>query len=238
MRLIVLSCLFLLLLPAHAGYGQQQDLITGKFSGSFESIAQQIEATTSYRFYYKPEWVDTLTFNTEVTSLPVTEVLSKLFTGTQLRYAIDARNNIYITHDRAILTELPAGFFPDEDKNKGEKKPAFFDYSEYEKREKKKKTAEEKVYYVGNDTGNMQGNATVAGNVIDTDTGEPIIGASVYIQNPLIGATTDQFGYYSLTIPKRGHEIHQAAGYALRQRQARYRARRRHNPAQRSNRGV
>lgn len=190
--------------PIHA---QQKDLVTGNFTGNFETIAQQIEATTGYHFYYKPEWMDSLTFSVTAENQPVAEVLARLLTGTQLRYAIDTQKNIYITYDREILTQLPPGFFPDEDKSKTINKPAFFDYSEYEKREKKKRTAEEKVYYLGNDTGNMQGNATIAGNVIDIDSGEPIIGASVYIQSPLIGATTDQFGYYSLTIPKGRHEI-------------------------------
>jgi hypothetical protein len=210
MRLRVIHCLLLLPLIALAArptHAQQKDGITGRFSGAFETIAQQIEASTDYHIYYKPEWVDTLTFDVQVTDQPITELFSKLLAGTQLRFALDVNKNIYVTYDREILTQLPPGLFPDEDKSKGEKKSTFFDYSEYEKREKKKKTAEEKVYYIGNDTGNMQGTATIAGNVVDMDSGEPIIGASVYIANPLIGATTDQFGYYSLTIPKGRHEI-------------------------------
>jgi hypothetical protein len=187
-------------------YAQQgTQRISGTFSGSFESIVQQIEANTSYHFYFKHEWTDSLKLSITVNDEPVSDVLGKLLAGTELRFTIDKSNNVYITQGREILTALPQGFF--QDATKVEQKPVIFDYSEYEKREKKKKSAEEKVYYIGNDTGNMQGSSTIAGNIQDADTGEPNVGASVYIEKPLIGATTDQFGYYSLTIPKGRHVL-------------------------------
>src|SRR4051794_29265322 len=119
MRPRLLNCLLLLLTIASArpGHAQQQDRITGHFAGAFETIAQQIEASTDYHIYYKPEWMDTLTFDVQVTNEPVADLFSKLLTGTQLRYAIDIHKNIYVTYDREILTELPPGLFPDEDKS-------------------------------------------------------------------------------------------------------------------------
>ena len=43
---------------------------------------------------------------------------------------------------------------------------------------------------------------TIAGYVKDAKTGEPITGASVCIEKPKVGATTDEYGYYSLSLPK------------------------------------
>ena len=48
---------------------------------------------------------------------------------------------------------------------------------------------------------------TIAGYVRDAKTGEPVAGASVYIDNPHIGGATDQYGYYSLSLPRGRHII-------------------------------
>ena len=39
----------------------------------------------------------------------------------------------------------------------------------------------------------------------DNKTGEPVGGASVYIDKPRIGASTDQYGFYSISLPKGRH---------------------------------
>ena len=82
-----------------------------------------------------------------------------------------------------------------------------FDYTAYEKREKQKKLAESKLYSIGTKTSNLQGNATLAGHIRDAANGEPVIGAALFIEKPLIGVATDQFGYYSITLPKGRHEL-------------------------------
>ncbi|WP_317175099.1 TonB-dependent receptor [Hymenobacter qilianensis] len=65
-----------------------------------------------------------------------------------------------------------------------------------------------KVYEIGRSGGaTTKGNATLAGHVRDSKSGEPVIGASVFIESPSIGAATDQFGYYSLTLPVGRHEL-------------------------------
>ncbi len=62
------------------------------------------------------------------------------------------------------MTDLPVDFF-DTGTNNAKTDVAAFDYSAYEKREKQKKLAENKLYSIGVKTGNMQGNATVAGHI-------------------------------------------------------------------------
>lgn len=51
------------------------------------------------------------------------------------------------------------------------------------------------------------GKATLAGHIRDQKSGEPVIGATLYIESPSIGTSTDQFGYYSLTLPVGRHDI-------------------------------
>jgi hypothetical protein len=179
---------------------QDRKLISGTFSGKFDAVVEQIEAQTDFHFFYDHRSTDSLIVSFQVNEQPIAEVVKKLLAGTEFVSAVDRNNNVFIMVGRELMTELPVGYFPE--KPKQEEKLAYFDYSDYEKREKKKKTAEDKVYYIGVDNGKPQGNATIAGHIKDTDTGEPVVGASVYIEKPLIGIVTDQFGYYSITIPK------------------------------------
>jgi hypothetical protein len=47
----------------------------------------------------------------------------------------------------------------------------------------------------------------VAGHIREAKSGEPVPGASVYIEAPNIGVSTDQFGYYALTLPVGTHTL-------------------------------
>jgi hypothetical protein len=50
-------------------------------------------------------------------------------------------------------------------------------------------------------------NYAVSGDVRDNATGESIIGATVLIKNKSIGAVTNSFGFYSITLPEGNYEM-------------------------------
>jgi hypothetical protein len=196
--------LFLFLVTSCAAHAQHMRTINGPFTSlRFDELVQAIEAQSPYHFYYDRRWTDSLTVNV-AGEKTVDKVLEEVFTDTRLHFAIGPDNRIFITLERPILTELPPGFFGE---TTGAKAPALFDFSLYEKKEKALILAETKVHLIGRNSGNNVGDATVAGNVLDINTGEPLIGASVFVENPTIGITTDQFGYYALTLPKGRHEL-------------------------------
>ena len=132
-------------------------------------------------------------------------MLNQVLAGTDLRYVIDRDHNIYISFEREILAELPDDFFTG-DLTTRRQEPAF-DYTLYEKREKERKSVETKLYSIGIKTSNLQGKASLAGYVRDAASGAAVIGAAVYIENPMIGVATDQFGYYSITLDKGRHVL-------------------------------
>ena len=202
---LIYSCLLFSLLIVSSAHAQRTQLISGKFTSTrFDQVVETIEQQTAYRFYYDKRWTDSLLVNITVDRKPVTEMLQQIFSGTIFHFAIDPDNRIFITRERPILAHLPVGFFGE---NTGQPQPQSFDFSLYEKKEKELKLAETKIHLIGRNTGNNQGGATVAGNIRDINTGEPLIGASVFVENPIIGITTDQFGYYALTLPKGRHEL-------------------------------
>ena len=57
-------------------------------------------------------------------------------------------------------------------------------------------------------TASAQENYTLSGVVRSQTTGEKIIGASVSIAGTTIGAISNEYGYYSLTLPQGKYTIH------------------------------
>ncbi|HMJ71045.1 MAG TPA: TonB-dependent receptor [Cyclobacteriaceae bacterium] len=183
---------------------QQRDRVNGNFNNTrFQEFALQIESQTDFHFYYRLLDVDSVFVTVNATNDPVEKVLEQALTGSSLQFNIHEAN-IYITKDHAIMTSLPVDFF-----NQGVKTEARenFDYSEYEKSEKQQRAAEEKLHLIGTKTADLSGEATLTGTVTDEKTGEAIIGASVYVENPTIGVATDPFGRYSLKLPRGRHEL-------------------------------
>lgn len=52
-----------------------------------------------------------------------------------------------------------------------------------------------------------QQNATISGYINEESSGEPIIGGQVYVPALQKGASTNEFGFYSLTLPKGTHQL-------------------------------
>ena len=202
----VLSCsLLLYCLSAITANAQSHPPISANFTGTaFEEVVRSIETQSNYRFFYDKRWTDSLAVTVQAQNMPLPQMLTEILSGTDLHFAIDTENRVFITRQRQILAQLPPEFTGEKP---GARQPVAFDFSEYEKKEKQLKLAETRVHNIGRNTGSIEGSATIAGNVLDLESGEPLIGASVFVENPTIGITTDQFGYYALTLPKGRHEL-------------------------------
>ena len=53
-----------------------------------------------------------------------------------------------------------------------------------------------------------QENVTISGIITDANSGETLFGVNVYLEsNPTIGTTTNEYGFYSISLPKGNHTI-------------------------------
>ncbi len=201
-----LVLLFSFLISIQIAFGQkQEELFSGDLTNlKFEQLVERIEQQTTYKIFYNTAWTDTLKINLVVHEKDVAFIFQQLFKDTPLRFSIDQENNIFITHTREIQTDLPVDFFDTalETASKSE-----FDFSEYQQEQGKKKSEETQVFAIGAKSAGLQGSATLAGYIHNKANGEPVIGASVFVEQPLIGAATDQFGFYSITLPKGKHQL-------------------------------
>jgi len=180
--------------------------ISGQFNNlSFKQFAEEIEARSPYRFYFQARDVDSLRIQLSVTDKPLSVVLTRVFEGTPHQFAIDERNRVFITTNQAIRTSLPIGFF-DRGAGGASDDSASVDYGAA--REQTRLSLETKLNEIGSRGGSSRtGNATLAGRIRSTTTGEPAIGVYVLIEKPRIGVLTDQYGVYSISLPKGRHEL-------------------------------
>lgn len=187
-----------------------QPRISGDFVDlPFGQFVQYVELETDYYFYYDPAQTDSLLVNLRVQEEKLPAVLRQLFNNTSFRFAIDDQQRVYVTTERQVRTQLPPNFF---NQNPAADSVAYdaavLDYLGNTKQEKLQASAENKLYKIGAETAQIgTGNASIAGHIRNAASGEPIIGAVIYIENPRIGVAADQFGYYSLTLPKGRHEL-------------------------------
>lgn len=192
--------------PASAQYRFDGRSVSGSAVNlKFSEWVKQIEAQSDYYFYYRKADTDSVFISGEVKDQPLAAFLRDLFRGTDLRYAIDARHRVFVTRERAIVTRLPTGIFDpaaEADTSVG------YVFQDQEMAARLLSNAENKVYDVGIKTFRIrEGTATVNGYVRNIVTGEPVIGASVFLEKPSIGVSTDALGYYTLTLPRGKHML-------------------------------
>ena len=192
-------------------FAQREQLISGDFTGmSFGQFVHQIESATSYHFYFDTAQTNNLTVTLSVTQKPLQAVLQLLFNKTDFHFAIDDGMHVFITKKIQIQTSLPTGFF---DRNENadtttESNMTIGESAEDIEKDKLNASLENKLYEIGIRTNNIKsGKSTIAGYVRDMRSGEPLVGAAVYVEGTHTGAVTDQFGYYALTLPRGRHVI-------------------------------
>ena len=179
----------------------QQATITQFFS--------ELEAKTGCYFYYEANKFDSLRVTVQLNQVTLKTVLDAAFKNTAYSYAITAQQQVLLTKGLTIQTQLAAGFFNSKPIVPGAKAaPITTDYTvALAEKQVVEATSENKTYEIGIKGTSKTGAVTLAGYVRDVKSGEPVIGASIYIAALKTGIATDQFGYYSLNLPRGPHTL-------------------------------
>ena len=201
---ILLGSLWLFSLTAYCQQVADQP-VSGTFTHlPFAEFARQVEAQTPVHFYFDPQAVDSLLVTLQVQAQPVRVVLERALVNTPFHYAIDDENRVFVTSGPMISTTLPGSFF-----RAATAADALGEADEPATpagRSHLVSVSEARVYTIGAG-GGTGSRATLAGRIRDHKSGEPVVGASIYSEATKIGASTDQFGAYSLTLPVGTHEL-------------------------------
>ncbi|WP_460892419.1 TonB-dependent receptor [Rufibacter soli] len=204
----LLAVLLLGFSPRGHAQSSSSALITLRLNdASFEEFARGIEAQAKIRFYFEKADVDSFRVSVQVAQKPLATVLQQVLQGTALSFALSPDGSVFITKGKQLMADLPTGFF-----NREATAPAVTGAPANQpyiaaQPEKKPTNAASRLYVIGQKGENAKGTASLAGYLRDVKSGEPVIGASVYILSPAVGTMTDQYGYFSFTLPTGQHEL-------------------------------
>ncbi len=181
-------------------------------TGDFRDLAAndfllQLEKQTGYHFYFDTAQIDSVRVNISIKDKPLTEAIRSAFENTTLDVAYYEPDNIFISKGLVVQTQLPDGFFPGSTPRTNKPERGIVDYASAPQPATNSNLAS-KLYSIGDPANpGSAGPGTVTGFVLDDKTGAPVIGASVHVENTKTYVATDQFGYYTIAVPKGRHTL-------------------------------
>ena len=201
-KIYFLSFCFALLFKLASAQDNGKTISVSYQQAGIVQVVSDLESKTGYHFFYNPPQFDSLKVTLQATDRTLAAVLNLAFKGTDFNFTIKDQF-VFLIKGRQIAANLPPGFFTS---TQSAAIPAstVTDYSTDQVQQKvAEATTENKLYEIGLRTNNIKpGNSTLAGYVRNIKTGEAVIGASIYVPDTKTGAASDQFGYFSLTLPR------------------------------------
>lgn len=196
MKLYFRVLILLLLLAGKLG-AQEKYNLSGDFTNmTFREFAAKTEKLLPVKFFYKNEWVADLRITQNPDCSNLSCFLDNLFKGASLYYIIEESGNIVITSRFAVKVSAQ----PSEKGNK------FLPPGELQRADEPSRTEGNSSVEVGNPVEkNKPGNVTLSGYIRNTDTKEPVSGVTVFIQKLSSGTISNEYGYYSLILPRGIH---------------------------------
>lgn len=169
-------------------YGDYRDL-------SFVDFVTTVESIYPVKFFYKQEWVGELKISHVAESTSLSRMLDELFAGTALYYFMEQSGNIIITKNFAVKdSNTPAdhNLFVAQDNTGNTVSPG---------------TAKGSVEIGNPNDRNKSGNVLLTGYITTADTKEPVPGVTLFVQKLSTGTISNEFGYYSLSLPRGQHML-------------------------------
>lgn len=189
---------------------QQQNISIDLSNASFAQFADAINKASGYILYYEERETDSLRITIRASNERIEQVLARALQDYPgFSFSVDQQQHVYISKKFKIQTALPQGFFDRKKVRDTLPEPALAAQPLEPGKEKLRTSLDQKLFEIGTRTNSVgRGNARLSGYIRDVKNGEALSGALVYIDTPAIRTTTDQFGYFSMVVPKGRHNLH------------------------------
>jgi hypothetical protein len=201
-------CLLLFFKIASAQQNSGKLISVNFQQATISQVVSELESKSSYHFYYDHVQFDSLKVTLQANDKPLETILDMAFKGTDFHYAI-AQQQVFLTKGRQIKTDLAPGFTVTAPTNAPTKQTeTVADYTDDRDKKVAEATTENKIYEIGLRTNNIKaGNATLSGYIRDIKSGEAVVGASIFVASTKTGVATDQFGYFTISLPRGRHTL-------------------------------
>jgi hypothetical protein len=171
---------------------------------SIKNLEDSISQKYGYRMYYDVSEFSGFTFTINFKKGTIYQLIDQVFTTTTYKYSIDNFKSVFVSQKGIIKTSLPDNLFIQYNNSIDTLKESVH-YDVISKKDKLKIAQENKLIEIGKQIGNEIGKAIINGYIKDLKNGEAISGATIYIDSPFISTRSDQYGYYSISLPKGRH---------------------------------
>ena len=177
--------------------------IAGGDSVSFQQFIKKTEHDNHVIFYYKHEWIDTLRVPVSAINEDYRIALDNALKNTGIHYFVSG-NQIFLTKNYKIKS-ISSKDILENGSILGESlvQDDIISYLEEQNNEREKNT----IVEIGSPGKNISGNVVLSGTIREEETGEPLVGAVVYVEDLSNGVVTDLSGYYVINIPPGEHLI-------------------------------
>jgi hypothetical protein len=198
-RKLLITCIALGVCLSVSGQQADSAVVTCNFMNTpFEDFVGAIEKNASLKFFFMQDWVKNVKITFTGTNVPLARVLKDQLKNTDLDFFLDG-DQVYIFPKTTILTELPdyrtsqvgteQGNNPNDDTGAGKKyivgnKIALIEVLEIGDKQKPAKGTK----------------CVVNGKILNKSNEEPLIGATVFIEDLKTGAVTDADGKFRMVL--------------------------------------
>jgi len=199
MKKIINTCLSLCLCFLASAQQPDHILVSGNFNNvNFQDFVNEIELKTPLRFYYLQDWVKDVKITFSGTDVDLSQLLNEQLKKTGLQLFI-ADSSIYIFSGGQITAGLPAYKISKIESNDSEDSISITDSEK--KYQAGKMISAVEVLEIG-DKKKTPGTAKciISGKIVDYSDSEPLIGATVYIEELKSGAVADLEGGFKLAL--------------------------------------
>ncbi|MCV9926683.1 TonB-dependent receptor [Flavobacterium sp. LS1R49] len=208
----ILLIIFTLLFSNQFLFAQEtNDKLSFEFkNANLTTVIQSIETSSSYKFYFDPEWIKS---NQNLISgsykdATIDEILNKVFSNTNLNYLV-LKKKIILTNSSSIHDKLPPNYFATSNTNNSDKladkiaqNPIFYQQYDSLKNNKGSSKKNSSVVFIGKETDiTEKKNCILSGYIRDAITNKPESNIYIKVRNKTISAISDNEGHYSMQVP-------------------------------------
>lgn len=195
-KLLVISLSFCFLLPVARSQEKPVHIISGTYNNlPFDEFVKQVKEQHDIKIFYKSEWIENITVTAKGDSIQLVALLDRLLSPKDLYFYVKGNRQVFITGNQKI----DDSFLRERLTNREEPDSAVTADNRitgnisYEKRINRVRIGQV-------DEREASGKALLSGRVTSLSSGEPVIGATLYIEGTNNGVITNSEGFYALQV--------------------------------------
>lgn len=211
MKRTSLICIITLLSLFQMVNGQENQLrISGHFEElGFAEFAEAIKAQTGVTFYYRESWVQDISVTLSGSALSLLTLLDSILLPEGLYYFLDEWNHLFLSDTGSLICGLPEYASASDLQNSGIPE---LENTTLTSAEQKyiygRRVLEPEIIHVGSSSLFSEGKRVlINGRINDQESGEPLIGATLYIEEINKGTSSNSDGLFNLIVQSGTYDV-------------------------------